>query len=258
MIVAGLQFDIAWEDPDENFRRVEEMAVQAAADGARLIVLPEMFATGFSMNARKICAHADRTRGFLSDLARRHGAFVLGGHAEPGDPRPRNACSLMDPRGDEMLGYHKIHPFTLAREQEHYEGGDAVYTAEVDGVRVTPLICYDLRFPEPFRAVAAGTDLFAVIANWPRKRREPWRLLLRARAVENQCYVLGLNRVGDGGGEPHSGDSALIDPFGETVVERADVAAIVSGEVSAEAVADARARYSFLADRRPEIYDDLT
>jgi omega-amidase len=257
MIVAGLQFDIAWEDPDENFRRVEELAAMAVDDGARLLVLPEMFATGFSMNTEVLCDHTDRIREFLSDLARRHETFVIGGYAEPGDPRPRNACSLTDPTGAETLRYRKIHPFSLANEQEHYDGGDAVHTIEVDGLRVTPLICYDLRFPEPFRAAAAGTDLFVVIANWPRKRREPWSLLLRARAVENQCFVLGLNRVGEAAGEFHSGDSALIDPFGRTLVEKADEPGIVSGHAHAAAVADARKRFSFLADRRPEVYDKL-
>jgi predicted amidohydrolase len=257
MRVAGLQLDLAWEDPGENFRRAEAFTVRAVRDGARLVVLPEMFSTGFSMDAAKVCVHADRTRAFLSNLARRHEVFVIGGYAEPGDPRPRNACSLMGPDGGEMLRYHKIHPFTLAGEHERYDGGDALYTATVDGVRVTPLVCYDLRFPEPFRAAAADTDLFVVIANWPEKRREPWRLLCRARAVENQCWLLGVNRVGMGAGEPHAGDSALIGPFGRARAEASGEPAVVIGDVHPGDVADARSRFTFLADRRPEVYARL-
>ena len=257
MIVAGLQMDIVWEAPEENFACAAVLAERAARTGARLLALPEMFATGFTMEAERAAAHAERTRSFCSDLANRHGVWVLGGYVEPGCARPRNTCALFDPAGQERLRYHKIHPFTLAGEDRHYEGGDALPTAEVEGVRVTPLICYDLRFPEPFRAAAAGTDLFVVIANWPTRRREAWSTLLRARAIENQAFVLGVNRVGDGGGEPHSGDSALIDPLGRTRAAAADVPAVVEGPVDAADVADVRRRFSFLADRRPDVYRRL-
>jgi len=259
MIVAGLQLDIVWESPDENFALATALAERAVRSGARLLVLPEMFATGFSMDAAAVAPHAERVRGFLGDLANRHQVWVLGGYAEPGvdGGRPRNACSLFDPQGREPLRYHKIHPFTLAGEHEHYDGGTAVHTVDVEGVRVTPLICYDLRFPEPFRHAAPDTDLFCVIANWPAKRRDAWRLLLRARAVENQCYVLGVNRVGEASGLPHSGDSALIDPLGTPLVSAQAVATVIEGPVDPAAVAQARTRFSFLADRRPDVYKSL-
>ena len=257
MIVAGLQLDIAWESPEENFARATALADRAG--DARLLVLPEMFAIGFSMDADKVAAHADRTRAFLADLATRRSAWVMGGYADPGEEggRPRNACSVFDPGGEERLRYHKLHPFSLADEDQHYEGGDAIHTVEVEGVRVTPLICYDLRFPEPFRAAAERTDLFCVIANWPTPRRDAWNVLLRARAVENQCFVLGVNRVGEGGGLCYAGDSALVDPYGEALAEAGDAAAVCAGPVEAAQVAAARARFSFLADRRPDVYRGL-
>lgn len=260
MIVAGLQLDIVWESPDANFDLASALAERAVRAGARLLVLPEMFATGFSMDAAAVAPHAERIRAFLADLANRQQAWVMGGYAEPAasaDARPRNACSLFDPQGREQARYHKIHPFSLAGEHEHYDGGTALHTVEVEGVRVTPLICYDLRFPEPFRAAAPNTDLFCVVANWPAKRRDAWRLLLRARAVENQCYVLGVNRVGEAGGLPHSGDSGLVDPFGNVLVGAQEVATVINGPVDPEAVAAARAQFSFLADRRPDVYDAL-
>jgi len=255
LTVAGLQLDIAWEDPPANFERAGAMAVRAVAGGAALIVLPEMFATGFSMAADRTAAHAPAIREFLAALARRHGAWVLGGYAEPGAPRPFNAAALFDPHGGEALGYRKIHPFSLAGEDRHFAGGDRLPdTADVEGVRVTPLICYDLRFPEPFRAAAAGTDLFVVIASWPEARRSHWSTLLRARAIENQAYVLGVNRVGEGDGLSYSGGSALVDPLGETIACAARQPAAVLGSVDPAAVAAARARFSFLADRRPGVY----
>ncbi len=265
MIVAGLQTDIAWEDPRENFRRVDAMAealLQGPPESAprpHLLVLPEMFATGFSMEAEKVAAFAPETRTFLAGLARRHSVFVLGGYGEPHRPRPANACSIFDPHGREVLHYRKLHPFSLAGEHEHYTPGDSLATTEVEGVRVTPLICYDLRFPEPFRVTAHGTDLFCVIANWPDKRREHWSLLLRARAVENQAYVLGVNRVGAGGGEPHSGDSALLNPLGQAVTDAPaeGAAGVLVGMVDPAMVSQVREQFTFLKDRQPDLYRRL-
>ena len=278
MHVAGLQLDIAWEDPPANFARAGRLAAVAKSAGAELVVLPEMFATGFSMDAEKVAAHAGGIRAFLADLARREGVFVLGGYAEPAGAapvgsvevanldnengegarlspaRPRNACALFDPAGTELVRYHKVHPFSYAGEHERFDGGNRVYTATIGGIRVTPVICYDLRFPELFRAAAADTDLFLVIANWPVARRAHWSTLLRARAIENQAFVLGVNRVGEGDGLSYSGDSALIDPLGETLASAAGQPAVVVGDVAAEEVAAVRARFSFLADRRPEVY----
>lgn len=253
MRVAGIQMDIAWEDPAANFE-----TVRAADTGdARLVVLPEMFATGFTMNATKVAPLADSVREFLSERAKETGAYVLGGYAEEGSQRPRNACSIYDRSGAEILHYQKIHPFTLAGEEEHYDGGESLTTVTIEGVRVTPVICYDLRFPELFRIAAERTDLFVVIANWPAKRSHPWRTLLMARAAENQAYVLGVNRVGIGGGEPHSGDSLLVDPFGNPIDSASGEPAVVTGEVDPAKVADAREHFSFLADRRPDVYEKL-
>ncbi len=257
MIVAGLQLDLAWEEPEENFRRAVPLAERAAAAGARLLVLPEMFATGFSMRADVVAPHADRTREFLVGLARRLDVWVLGGYAEPGEERPRNGCSLIDPAGQERLHYQKIHPFSLANEHQHYEGGTAVATCDVEGVRVTPFICYDLRFPEVFRATADATDLYLVIANWPAQRGHAWRTLLLARAIDDQAWVLGVNRVGEAQGKHHTGDSALIDPMGAVVASVSEQPDLVLGEVDPDEVRKVRERFGFLADRRPEVYGRL-
>jgi predicted amidohydrolase len=250
--------DIAWEDPPENFRRAAILAERAVAEGARLVVLPEMFATGFSMNAALVSGFAGDAKAFLSGLASRLSAWVLGGYGEPGEPRPANACSIFDPAGEEVLHFRKLHLFTLSGEDRHYAPGDSLATVDVEGVRITPLICYDLRFPEPFRAAARRTDLFCVPANWPDKRADAWSTLLRARAMENQAYVLGVNRVGEVGGELHSGHSALVDPMGKDVaVAESGVAGILSGDVDAVEVARARERFSALRDRRPDVYGRL-
>lgn len=257
MIVAGIQMDIAWEDPQENYERAGDLVARAVGASATFIALPEMFATGFTMDAAGAAESVTGTRTYLSELAKGAEIHLCGGYAEPTAGRPRNAASIYDPTGDEILHYQKIHPFTLAGEDEHYDGGETLSTTEIDGVRVTPLICYDLRFPEPFRIAADHTDLFVVIANWPEKRSHAWRTLLMARAAENQCYVLGVNRVGEGSGQPHSGDSMLVDPFGNPIATASRDATIVVGEVDAGRVAEAREHFSFLADRRPDVYAGL-
>ena len=257
MIVAGIQFDIAWEDPDENFCRVRPLLQQAADQGARLVALPEMFATGFSMRAEDMAAHAQATRDFLAQSASTLGIWLVGGFAEPGEARPVNACSVFSPAGEEVLHNLKIHPFTLAGEDEHFDAGSAVESVEIEGLRVTPLICYDLRFPELFRARAEATDLFVIIANWPIRRAHAWRTLLAARAIDNQAWVLGVNRIGEAEGHPHRGDTTLLDPWGAVVATLADEPGVVLGEVDVGVVRKARERFPFLEDRRPEIYRQL-
>ena len=258
MRVACVQLDIVWEDPRASCARVDPLARSAAAGGARLLILPEMFATGFSMGAARVAAHAPWIAGYVSQLARRHGLWVGAGWAEPGPSRPFNTFRLVDPDGVQRLVYRKIHPFTLAGEPENYAAGDAVTTAAVEGVRVTPLICYDLRFPELFRLAADATDLFVVPANWPARRGHAWRALLAARALDAQAWVAGVNRVGaDGNGVAHSGDTGIVNPLGEVVATLSDREGVVIADVAPEEVTRVRRRYGFLDDRRPELYRRL-
>jgi predicted amidohydrolase len=258
--VAGLQLDLAWEDAPANRALAGREVRAAAAAGARLVVLPEMFATAYSMRAEAMARHAEATLEFLAHTAREAGVWLLGGLAVPGDAvdsRPLNRAALFNPLGELALSYDKIHPFSLAGEHLHYAAGEHLPTIEVEGLRVTVLICYDLRFPELFRARAADTDLFVVIANWPERRRHHWSSLLVARAIENQAYVLGVNRVGDGDGLHYTGDSAFIDPLGLVHGAEPGSPARIVGGVSAQLVLEVREKFGFLSDRRPDVYRGL-
>jgi predicted amidohydrolase len=254
MKIALLQLDIAWEDVPENHRRAAKLLSEAASAGARLALLPEMFNTGFSMDSRRIAQPpGGPSETFLREQAKSLDLWILASIPEAGDPAPRNMALLVAPQGS-VTRYAKIHPFSYAGEHEHYAAGDRVVTADVEGVRVTPFVCYDLRFPEPFRAAAADTDLFAVVANWPDARREHWRTLLRARAIENQAYVAGVNRVGDGGRLHYAGDSAGISPLGETLAEGDSRAQVLFFDVEPSEVQRLRSRFPALNDRRPDAY----
>jgi predicted amidohydrolase len=252
MKVAAIQHDIAWEQPARNFDRLAPMIAEAADGGARLIALSEMYATGFSMAAERIAEPVDGPSAqFLADQATMHRVWVCGSiptsHA---DGLPTNRFVLAGPHG-EHHNYDKLHPFSYAGEHEHYRAGDRTITVDVEGLRVTPFVCYDLRFADDFWAEASGTHLYLVVANWPAGRGAHWRALLRARAIENQAYVAGVNRVGAGGGIDYSGDSSIIDPFGEVLAE-ADPGTeqVIGADVDPARVAQVRADFPFLRDRR--------
>jgi predicted amidohydrolase len=252
MRVAVVQHDIVWEDPAANFARLAPMVALAATD-ARLVVLTEMYATGFSMDTDRIAEPIDgpATR-FLVDQAREHRVWVCGSVAEraPGATRPTNCLVLAGPDGS-VHRYAKIHPFRYGREHEHFDAGTEHVTVTIDTLRVSLFVCYDLRFADEFWALAEGTDAYVVVANWPAARRDHWVTLVRARAIENQAFVVAANRVGRGGGLDYAGDSMIIGPFGETVAEAGPRETIIAGDVEPEVVAETRSHFPFLTDRRP-------
>ena len=251
MLVAAIQHDIAWESQQVNFERLRPRIEAAVAKGASLVVLSEMWSTGFSMNSAEIAEAPDGpTATFMHELAESTGAWITGSFPERTDgyTLPTNRMLLAGPAGEDHR-YSKIHPFTYAKEDRHYAAGRGTITVDVEGVRVTPLICYDLRFTNLFWDKAATTDCFIVPANWPNTRRDHWMTLLRARAIENQAYVIGVNRVGSAGRLDYSGDSRIIDPSGEMVEAAPETETTIYAEVSPAVVAQTRRDFPFMADR---------
>lgn len=261
MKVAAIQHDIEWEDAVATRKRLIPLVAQAVSGGARLIALTEMYATGFSMHPERVAEHeGGPNEQFLIDQAREHGCWLVGsiaqwsgdGSAESdgsAEAKARNVAVLAGPDGV-VHRYAKIHPFSYAGEDERYDAGTEFVTVDVEGVRVSLFVCYDLRFADEFWALAADTDLYVVVANWPEPRREHWRTLLRARAIENQAYVLGANRVGAVKDLAHVGDSAIIDPLGRTLVEASLGEAVLVADVSTQQVTEVRRTLPFLRDRR--------
>jgi predicted amidohydrolase len=256
MRVAAIQHDIVWCDRQANFEHLAPLIASAAGAGARLILLSETFSTGFATDRDDLGEpEGGPSSQFLVAQARLHGVWVGGScpeiaaDAPADDQRPHNTLVLAAPDGTQHR-YRKIHPFTYGGETKHFRAGDQFVTVDVEGLRVTLFVCYDLRFADEFWQLANDTDVYLVPANWPEARRLPWMSLLQARAIENQAYVIGCNRVGTGNGLPYSGDSRIIDPLGEVLAGAALTESILLADISAERVADVRDRFRFLQDRR--------
>lgn len=252
MHVIALQTDIAWEDPEANFERVNELLGLAQTRPGDLVVLPEMFAWGFSMNTDEVTEPDEGPSAtFLAETARRLGVTMVGGVPLRHTPRPRNAVLVYSPEG-RLARYDKRRPFTFGEEGRHYDPGDRFVWFAWKGFRVAPLICYDLRFPELFRelALARGVDMFLVPANWPAPRVEHWRALLKARAIENQAVVVGVNRCGQDPSHPYPGASMLIDEQGRVVAEAGSEPAYLKASFDGAELRAYRERFPALLDGR--------
>jgi len=254
MKVAAVQHDIVWEDPEANFELLAPKVAQAAARGARLVVLAEMYSTGFSMDSNRMAEPPDGPSvGFLAQQAAAHGVWVCGSVPvlDPSGPGlPFNRFVLAGPDGV-AAGYDKIHPFTYGGEHERYAAGHKRLTITVEGVRISPFVCYDLRFSDEFWSLARETDCYVVVANWPARRQAHWSALLLARAIENQAYVVGVNRVGTGGGLCYQGGSVVIDPSGVEMASAPEgEEAVLCAEIDPARLQQTRTRFPFLNDRR--------
>ncbi len=252
MRVAAIQHTITWADRDANFSHLRPMITEAAQSGARLIVMSELFSTGFVVDRADIGEPENGpTSQFLQHLAQELDVWICGSCPETteGDSRPFNSLVVAHPTGD-LSRYRKIHRFSYGGEDTHYRAGSSHLTLTVDDLRVSFFVCYDLRFADEFWTLAPDTDLYVIPANWPVQRREHWLALLQARAIENQAFVIGCNRVGDGGGQSYSGDSRIFDPLGRIIAEASDNETTLYATVSAETVASTRNKFPFLQDRR--------
>jgi predicted amidohydrolase len=260
MRIAAVQHDIVWEDRAANFDRLAPQVARAVGAGAEFVLLSETFSTGFTMTPGIGEPEGGPSSQFLQAQAAEHGVWVAGscpevsaddGGAGGGTAAlPHNSLVLAGPDGT-VHRYRKLHPFTHGGERERFRAGEKPLTVDIGGLRVTPFICYDLRFADVFWAAAQDTDVYLVTANWPAARRHHWQTLLQARAIENQAYVVGCNRIGTAGdGTEHAGDSRIVSPMGELLASAAGVETVVVADVDAAEVAAVRARLPFLADRR--------
>ena len=254
------QYDTGWEQPALSLFRARKVVEHAAADGAHLVALPEMCTTGFTMDAATWAEPLDGpSASAFAQMARDFGIHVLAGMAtremRDGTECFHNSALLFAPDGSIAAQYRKQRLFVLDAEGDTYTPGDGPVVFDINGVSIAPLVCFDLRFPELFRAVSTRVDCIVLIASWPAVRRHHWDILTQARAIENQCYFAAVTRIGTGNGIAFNGGSVLWGPWGEQVAYAADADAaagnITCATVETALVTRTRTAYPFVSDERP-------
>ncbi len=249
MKVGIIQLDIIWEEKEQNFLKVEKL-INKRKD-YDLIVLPEMFNTGFSMNPALAEKKGGKTERFLSGLASSLKTPILASYMIKKNRKCRNIANLFSEEGKIIATYTKIHLFSLLKEDLVLESGDSPITFHVNNIPCSVFICYDLRFPEIFRAIAKKVYAIFILANWPSSRADHWRALLKARAIENQLYIVGVNRTGFDGNEIHYiGNSTVCDPWGKEIIIADEKEQLIEFTLDIEYVKKIREKYPFLNDSK--------
>lgn len=257
-----VQMDCLLGEPARNFARADSFVAEAASRGSQLVLLPELWSTAYDLErAREHASPLVQDEsgggwfGRLALMARTHGVWLGGSILEERGGREYNCFTLYTPEGRLAAVYRKVHLFRLMQEEHYLAPGEEVVSADLPWGRAGMAICYDLRFPELFRLYAlAGARLMLLPAEWPNPRREHWRTLLRARAIENQCYVAACNRVGETRGSVFFGTSSVIDPWGETLAEGGDGEEILTVSIDLDRTDEVRRRIPVFSDRRTDLY----
>jgi predicted amidohydrolase len=256
---AGLiSLDISWQDRNINYIALTEAFNEMCSRDKRpdLLVLPEMFSTGFTMSSHAPEDFQGETINFLKDFARQNRVNIIAGFCDKNSSfpasRPLNKSVALDSCGNIMGVYSKRHLFPLAGEPDFFDFGKEYVKADLAGFGILMFICYDLRFPEDFRQAmrsfgSRSVQVISVIANWPASRDNHWRTLIQARAIENQCYILACNRKGkDKEGLLYCGSSMIVGPDGVIIREDQKYLPWISAEISIERVKEVRKKMPFL------------
>lgn len=249
LTISLIQSNLHWEDKSANLKMFEEK-IFSIKEATEIIVLPEMFSTGFSMQPELFAETMDGTTvQWMKNIAQKKRAIITGSIIIQEEDAFYNRLIWMLPNGQSGY-YDKRHLFCYAGEDKHYASGNKRLIASVKGWKINLQVCYDLRFPVWARQSAPQEyDLLLYVANWPERRNHAWKTLLQARAIENQCYVVGVNRVGnDGNNIYHSGDSMVIDALGNSLFHEADNEIIHTITLNKEALTNVRERFPFWKD----------
>jgi omega-amidase len=251
LTISIIQCHLHWEDKASNLKMFEEKFA-ALPPTSQVVFLPEMFSTGFSMRAEWYAESMEgETVQWLKQMAASHRRILCGSLIIKENHLYFNRLLWVMPNGM-CYHYDKRHLFAYAGEDQHYTAGSNRLIAQVNGWKIALMICYDLRFPVWARQNKDQYDALVYIANWPDRRSLAWKTLLQARAIENQAYVIGVNRIGtDGNDIYYSGNSALIDPLGEIIWQEAEKEAIYTQTLKSEKVEEVRTQFPFLNDADP-------
>lgn len=250
MKIALVQYNPKWEDKDSNKKKILQLVRDLGE--VELIIFPEMSLTGFTMKSKEMSEgiQGDSFR-FFSALAIEKSCHVMAGIIERRNNRTFNTLIHIKPDGKLVKLYRKIHPFSYSMENKHYDAGVRPAITKIKKWKIGLTICYDLRFPELYRKYGKKrTHLIVNIANWPDTRIEHWRTLLKSRAIENQCYLVGVNRVGDDPKLHYNGFSSVFDPMGKELTSVENEERVIGTELDKDYVKEVREKFPFLEDIR--------
>jgi len=256
MRIALTQMDQKWEDKKGNLLTCEVLINEAKNNGVDLIIFPEMTLTGFSMNYPAVAEEKDSNNlEKFKKLAQTNDIAIIFGLVIKNEKCGTNSAVFLSREGEVLGTYNKMHPFSIAGEDENIKGGELLCVVENLNLRIGMTICYDLRFPELYSALSRRCDLVVNIANWPAKRQDHWISLIKARSIENQIYVAGINRIGiDGKGIEYNKSSLLVNPNGDIVRPSLENEDFAIYEIDQNMVGEFRDSFSTVQDRRPNLY----
>lgn len=254
MIIAIAQIDMIWEDSNENMRKVEDFVEKASENKVELILFPEMSLTGFTMDVHKLFPAEGEIMSWLKKIAISNSINIGFGFAIKVDEKGKNKYVIISKEGETLVEYTKIHPFSYDGEDDKYYSGNKIFICKIKEFEITPFICYDLRFPEIFQIASKKAQIITVAANWPKAREEHWITLLKARAIENQCYIIGINRVGLGNGLQYNGASIFVSPDGEILNDINSKETLIIRELEIKKIEAVKNRFDVKKDRREILY----
>lgn len=258
MRVGLTQFDIKWEDKDFNMKNCERLIKKAKLKDVDLIIFPEMTLTGFSNDVKKISEEYEnsKTITFFNKMSKNYNIGIIFGYVEKVGDEMFNklGISLL---GEIVLQYTKIHSFSFANEDIYYKDGNSLSSINLFGINIGVFICYDLRFPEVFQASSKKNDVIIIIANWCKDRVEHWRTLLKARAIENQCYIIGVNRIGEGNGLLYEESSEIYSPQGKLIAGDIKNEDLIIADIDTLEVKTYRNNFKLKQDRKIEFYKNI-
>ena len=260
MLIALASLDQIWENKSDNLSLCEKMIQIAKIHHSDLVIFPEMTLTGFSMNISSIAEQSDRSQTVDSfkKLADKYNISIIFGVAFNQFAKASNNAVFIDRSGEILGTYQKIHPFSFSNEDIYFEAGEKILTVKFESMSIGITICYDLRFPELYSALGASSDLIINIANWPHKRIEHWETLLKARAIENQIFVAGVNRTGkDNNGNLYEKSSMLIDANGKIMAPIYSEEHLDIYDVNKMYTSETKSKFSTIQDRNVKLYKRL-
>lgn len=257
MKISLAQMNIVWENQFINMQKCETFIKEAHEKDSALILFPEMSLTGFTMNISSLDVEEKFILDWLKRQAVKYEINIGFGFAIKKETKAENKFVMVSKTGELLSSYTKIHPFTYGKEDLFYSKGKEISVCNIDNINISTFICYDLRFPEIFQAASKRAQLITVAASWPKERIQHWHVLLRARAIENQCFIAGINRCGEGEGLYYEGNSVIVAPSGEFMNEFILGEELVTVEVDFDLINKVKESFDIKKDRQETLYVDL-